>query len=320
MKVDAGNSYVDASLADLVCGVEQFPSQSQLAVNSLQADFGWTDGGAVVIEATTTNPTKGTTSVDKFWYKKVGDSIEGRVEYLQTVAGTSGSGDYLFKLPAGLEFDSTKVTFNSTVYSNSNGGNVDGIIGTCSAAYGTGNKSIHVGIAIAYDATRFRCLGTDETQEAAVHSGHYPVGNAEASYGFTIKAPISGWQENQRAPTLVGSVTSTNQSANVIIKGKAYTTAFGTECTASPCDIVADPLVTSVTRNSTGDYSINFASGTFSSAPICITTGYRSGALDCQRDTYQSSNTSTLYRFTYNNCNNAGVTDQSFAFVCYGER
>ncbi len=69
---------------------------------------GWSSSVPITIGATITAPTKGTTSIDYVRYRNVGGK-EYEVEYniLFTSAGTIGSGDYLFTLPGGLQFDFT---------------------------------------------------------------------------------------------------------------------------------------------------------------------------------------------------------------------
>jgi hypothetical protein len=69
---------------------------------------GWSTGVPITIGGVTTAPTKGTISIDYVRYRNIGGK-EYEVEYnfLQTTAGTTGTGDYLFSLPAGLQFDFT---------------------------------------------------------------------------------------------------------------------------------------------------------------------------------------------------------------------
>lgn len=70
---------------------------------------GWSTSVPITIGATTSAPTKGTTSIDYVKYRNiVGKEYEIEYNYLQTASGTSaGSGDYLISLPSGLQFDFT---------------------------------------------------------------------------------------------------------------------------------------------------------------------------------------------------------------------
>lgn len=68
----------------------------------------WTNAGTLTFGATTTAPTKGTTTVDNVRYRQLGaKQWEVSIAFNQTVGGTAGSGDYLFTLPNGLSFDTT---------------------------------------------------------------------------------------------------------------------------------------------------------------------------------------------------------------------
>ena len=60
----------------------------------------------IIINATTTSPTKGTTSMDKIFYRDNNDgTVTCRYQFRQTNTGTSGTGSYLFRLPSGYTFD-----------------------------------------------------------------------------------------------------------------------------------------------------------------------------------------------------------------------
>lgn len=71
---------------------------------------------ATTIGGTTTAPTKGTMARDNIYSRRVGDSLECRIDFYQTAAGANGSGAYLFHLPTSygtLTIDNTKVAFNA---------------------------------------------------------------------------------------------------------------------------------------------------------------------------------------------------------------
>ena len=65
------------------------------------------------ITAVTSDPTKGTTSVDQAYYRRVGDSMEIKFDYAQTTTGTAGSGVYLFSVPSGYTIDSSKIDIST---------------------------------------------------------------------------------------------------------------------------------------------------------------------------------------------------------------
>lgn len=68
----------------------------------------WTNAGVVIIGATTTAPTKGTPVNDFVRYRKIADrEYQVQMMYSQSSAGSAGAGEYLYTLPAGLQFDFT---------------------------------------------------------------------------------------------------------------------------------------------------------------------------------------------------------------------
>jgi hypothetical protein len=69
---------------------------------------GWTNAGVVIFGATTTPPTKGTPYTDFVRYRKIAPrEYQIQMMYSQTTAGSDGSGEYLYTLPGGLQFDFT---------------------------------------------------------------------------------------------------------------------------------------------------------------------------------------------------------------------
>ena len=64
----------------------------------------------ITIGATTTAPTKGTTAVDRIVHSRVENRLIAEYQYKQSSIGAAGSGDYLFTLPLGLQFDTSVVT------------------------------------------------------------------------------------------------------------------------------------------------------------------------------------------------------------------
>jgi len=76
------------------------------------------DAGAIVIQASTTSPTKGTVDLDAFKWKRDGSFVEWRYS-VSFAAGTVGNGDYEFVLPSYLPIDTNTVVVNSGVYGGS---------------------------------------------------------------------------------------------------------------------------------------------------------------------------------------------------------
>ena len=120
----------------------------------------WTSAGAITLTATTTSPTKGTTTSDNISYRQLGaKEWEVVMTYIQTVAGTAGSGDYLITLPNGLSFDTTLPS--QQIWTGSVGSSVNNhFTYVIPSSSGTINVASAGGLALpmVYSATKFRIL------------------------------------------------------------------------------------------------------------------------------------------------------------------
>ena len=131
--------------------------------------------------------------------------------------------------------------------------------------------------------------------------------NAQTALNWTIKQI----ETNIPTPILVGSVTSGSAGAERIERVKSTSS-----CSSNPCTIASQSgsWVSSWARNSTGNYTINFAAGTFSAAPNCVVMA------DNLSPVVASSATSSAYNFaTYNSSHtisDSGLMD----VICIGPR
>jgi len=116
----------------------------------------WVDYGATTITATTTNPTKGTTVIDKMYCREVGQDYECQFIYRQSATGTGGSGDYIFALPNGIEIDTTVHPAYSTVGTGI--AQAASMIGEAFLWTNSGPANGY-GKAVVYSATQFRLQG-----------------------------------------------------------------------------------------------------------------------------------------------------------------
>ena len=81
------------------------------------------------------------------------------------------------------------------------------------------------------------------------------------------------------APYLVGSIT--NSSTTNGFRTEIATTSTGGVCSSGTCTLsYSTPGISNITWNSTGNYTVNFATGAFSAAPVCNVTciGYTNTA------------------------------------------
>ncbi len=145
---------------------------------------------ATLIAATTTAGTKGTNTTDQMYWRRVGPNAEIRFSYVQTAAGTAGTGDYIFTLPTGLTADTTRVAAFATI---SAGGTVQpsNSLGYCQL-YGSTGPTICSGSVILYDSTHVRLLnGQNAIMTGA--SNNPSLSSVNITYNATFSVPILGW-------------------------------------------------------------------------------------------------------------------------------
>jgi len=153
-------------------------------VGSTQLISEWTSY-SLTVGATTTAPTKGTTSVDQARWRRVGDSMEIRYQYKQTGAGSAGSGIYKFPLPSGYSIDTSKVS------ASAGSDNATPAVGEA-AIYCT-DVSPGSGVVQAFDSTNLWLFAVNETTSINVGSTNCGLDNATVQLGFTAVVPIQGW-------------------------------------------------------------------------------------------------------------------------------
>lgn len=177
---------------------------SNWQIVSHRTDTAWTDAGAFNVVASGTTCAKGTTSLDKFWWRRRGNMVEWRFEYVQTAGGTAGTGAYIWTLPTGLDIDTNVI--------NTTGGSV----ATANASvigYGTSSTNTNGADAISarydvipYNATNVMFLQTRTVSSAdgktlallgGTSSGIVVNGNFGSTnwhLSMTGAYPVSGWQ------------------------------------------------------------------------------------------------------------------------------
>jgi hypothetical protein len=158
----------------------------------------WISAGTVQsvgISATATAPTVGTTLLNNVRYRQIGFKeweVQGVLH--QTSAGTSGSGYYLFTLPAGLQFDvlSPYQKPYTGVPDNSQGWYFSGLINSWTAISNAGSSTYGRASITPYDATRYRISGNaDYGVPNYIANGWYQLATAPLwwKWGFTFETP-----------------------------------------------------------------------------------------------------------------------------------
>lgn len=139
----------------------------------------------MVITGSSSNPTKGTATETATW-SRLGDKMVIRYRYIQTVAGSAGSGSYRFTIPNGLTIDSSKTSFGSYVDAGD--------------AYILGNSREYSGNVYPATSTSLGInLFDSNTTSADAGSSTASLGNASVRFGFVAIVPISGWSSNSVA-------------------------------------------------------------------------------------------------------------------------
>lgn len=116
-----------------------------------------------------------------------------------------------------------------------------------------------------------------------------------------FRVPCSGWESNQRAPTLIGSVTSNSVSAlrtewARVTSAGVVTELGGSDWINGSCSVA------------TSTYTCNYVSGTFSGAPVCsilATSGSGDNAYGGTASQFTSSQ--MVYAFTRPGAGNFAV-------------
>lgn len=134
---------------------------------------------------------------------------------------------------------------------------------------------------------------------------------------------IKPLSQNLPAPVLVGSVTSGSTGAERIERVRFGGASERSNCTTSPCTIYSQSgsWVSSVTKNATGNYTVNIASGVFSAEPTCSGNAKSIGSQNTALIPVDSAGSSTSKRFDVMRIGSAGTNDDAYVeYICYGPR
>lgn len=150
----------------------------------------------LTIGATTSAPTQGSGVTKTAFWRRIGDSMEIKFNYLQTGAGSAGVGNYLFPLPSGT-IDSVKQTI-ATDGTNMVG---DGWVSNTSNGKTATTTPAKI---VAYNSTNLGMMGHAVSSTNLQNTMSW-VGAADAfidlsstavTYTLLAKVPIIGWFAN----------------------------------------------------------------------------------------------------------------------------
>jgi hypothetical protein len=154
----------------------------------------WTSAGTAtsLITGTTTNPSPGNFGYNTVYYRQLGaKEYEVVYRFNQSAPGNAGSGDYLFALPAGLQFDTTLQFQVAISFAGPNTAWWTAALPGPTLSHVTdGTNATLVAQPMIYDATRFRLVGPTggtllATTVNAMGSGFFSF--STFGLGFTIR-------------------------------------------------------------------------------------------------------------------------------------
>ena len=238
---------LDAATREYWVSIQGVP-QSQQAVSSAQADYDWTAYTPTITGA-------GTPTSVSFLHRRIGSTLEVKGTF---VTGTVSAVLATVTLPNGNTIDTTKTTLQNI--SSASGANVGDWIGAGASNLGAMVTATGTSSSLVYFAT----------QIAAANMGIAGNGNTVWGTGQTVafkfSVPITGWSSNQRAPTLIGSVTSNSTSA---LRMEAARVTCGNSGSAINASTGTSPNWTATNGGSAGLCTVNFL---FTSEPVCQCT------------------------------------------------
>jgi hypothetical protein len=143
-------------------------------------------------------------------------------------------------------------------------------------------------------------------------------------YGNTVEWNIFDISQSLPSPILQNQVSTSNSGgeriARVAFSGNA--TWGNANCTSSPCTLNAsDVSGVSVSWLNTGQYAINFPSGTFSAEPTCVANGFQVGAgYRIGTHLYMSGSATQVLTRCAGSPNNDTLVNCAMTVTCQGPR
>lgn len=187
---------------------------------------------SMTIGGTTSAPTRGTTTSEKAYCRRVGRNMEIMYSLQMSAAGSAGSGAYLFSIPTGYTIDTTQVTLSTGAGATAIG-TVGSMVGTGTYATTSAGNTAFSGILNAFAYSTSQVYFTSNATIAGPYPTMYPVGSSNtifssaSNFTFNISVPITGWSScvqmsdstTQQVVTASASIaasasTTTNQPIN----------------------------------------------------------------------------------------------------------
>lgn len=278
-----------------------------LAATDLYASSEWSTPEAITIGATTTAPTKGASpDMDEISYIRQGTNALIKFNYRQSAAGTSGSGNYLYSLPDGLEFASN-VGFNTST------GTFLGQNDSYPLVEIQNGSTIAIGFVVPYDSTRFRFaipLAQDGSGTGSIaaynfnDSATFDYSNTNLSIKGQFSVPIAGWSDTAQG------VVVKNRSDISSVENRFTIVVDNDDSPADTPAILSDPSgLFSVSRIGEGITRISWSTGLVSDTNYGVNIDSDSSAV-CVSETWRNKTTTSVDVYTYNS--SASAVDCNF--------
>lgn len=229
---------------------------------------------SLVIHGTGSDPTLGTTAINTANWRRNGDSMEISYTVVQTAAGSSGSGDYLYPIPGGYTIDNSKVAIDTGTFNAPSVG---------SGQVNVSGAQVTVTVS-AYDTTHLALLSMTGSP-AYTSSTNYSFSNTNVVNTFFAKVPIVEW---------AGNALCNTGAAKPLFHASGTPTAA---CFNSSCAAIFSSLGTggfdtaSAYNTSTGEYIIPSSGYYQATCTLAVAAVYIAGQ---STNLYLEQNTSPI--------------------------
>jgi hypothetical protein len=260
------------------------------AVSADQADFGDT-----LLTLTSSNTQGIGTPTGSCTYSRVSDKLK---MFCKVTNGTATASEMRINLPNGLiSADTTRIPSIQ-------------LAGYATIAATNANQfQVYIEPSVGY--LTFGYLGAAQAG-LTKQTGLLEFGTS-ATYSFTAEVPIQGWSSNQRAPTLVGSVTSNANNAERIERAKLNLSAAGTVSITSQ----SGSWITSATAVSS-IFTLTYPAATWSAAPSC--TFVCNASSNNVFPEFNTAPTTTALSGICSNVSGTATLSNAIDIICMGPR
>lgn len=277
--------------------VYRYPTQSQQIVSAEQQDYGWT-------AYTPTFQGLGSVTNIECFQSRVSQNLKVQCKF---TSGTATAVEARLGLPSGLTSADTSVIPSIRMA----GGKVSADAAATYDFWPTIQPSVS-----------YVTFGQQNSGGVLTKLNGDTLFGAGVVYLVWFEIPISGWASNQRAPSLVGSVTSTGSGSYRLESAHFSGATYTSNCTSTPCTLFGSSTgwLSSVSRSGTGLYTLNFKPGVFSAGPVCTFSCVSAGAATTNGFLDTGAPTSSSYTLATSNTSSFASADSHCEVQCMGPK